>query len=92
MTGIDRIVLTVYIIVMTDTKIQIRIDSGEKERWIRESEALGLTLTEYIKGCVNGDVMTEKEEVVMTEEGVATDVMTDVPTKKEEEFKSYFKK
>jgi len=63
---------------MTDTKLQIRISVEEKVRWQRESEALGLTLTDYIKKKVNDGVMTEGEEVVMTED--KEDITEDVPT------------
>ena len=68
---------------MTDTKIQIRIGTAEKGRWQRESEELGLTLTDYIKMKVNDGVMTEgeeEEEVVMTE------------VEEEGEFRSYLNK
>ena len=59
---------------MTSTKLQIRIDTSEKERWQKESKKKGLTLSEYIRSRVNS-------EVVMTKPIVSTKPTKSVMTK-----------
>ena len=47
---------------MTDTRLQIRIEEGEKALWRDKADEMGLTLTDMIKKAVESFVMTEEEE------------------------------